>query len=181
MGLYVGRRFWDRINLSARLSLEKYSGQFSAIGTIDSIRDELTMELKPYQQSKTLQLDGYNFNLNCIAEYYLNNVFYLCGGLDFVLNMSSAVIINDNILQPDDFTFTDGKRSHKAIDAPNKLSSITALRFALSIGCGVNIPLFTSVAGFGEFNYNLPFNSVLNDSSWYLHQFSLMAGIKYKF
>ncbi len=180
-GLYFGRRFWDQINLSARLSFEKYSGVFTAIGQIDSIRDENSMQLKPYQQSKTLELDGINMHLNLMAEYYMTNIFYLCGGLDFALNLSDAVIIKDNILQPEDYTFTDGTTSHKAVDAPDNLSSISSLRLLVNLGCGINFPIITSVSGFSELNIGLPINSIINDDSWYLFRFSILAGIKYRF
>lgn len=180
-GAYVGRRFWDRVNLSGRISLEKYSGELSAVGKIDSIRDEITMQLKPYQQSKSIELDGYNLHLNVMAEYYLDSYFYLNGGLDFALNLSSAVIIKDKILQPDDFAYSDKTRNHLAVDAPSELSSISSIRASLVLGGGVSFPVITSVAGFGEINYYLPINSIISDNSWYLHRISVLVGLKYKF
>ncbi len=181
LGIYAGRRFFDKINISARFTLQKYSTELLAKGKIDSIRDEHTMLLVPYQEGKTIDITGFNLDANFAAEYFLNNYWYLAGGLNFSLNLSDEVIIKDRILQPADFTFSNNYRERTAPDAPTALSSISSLKFGLSFGTGINFPIFSAFSGFGEVGYILPLNSIISDNDWYVHQFSIIAGIKYKF
>ncbi len=179
-GLYLSRRFFEKINLSATISLEKYSGSLEAFGKIDSIRDENTMLLKPYQQSQTLELTGYNLHLDTRAEYYFNTTFYGLGGFDFAFNFSADVTIKDKIIQPNDNTFLDKTREHISPNAPTNLSEIPFLRASLLLGGGANIPIINGFTAFAEIQYYLPVISLLSDSDWYLHRLAIMAGIKYR-
>jgi hypothetical protein len=179
-GLYVGTKFWDALNLSATLSLDKYSGDFTAKGGIDSVRDKSSMKLIPFQEGKILRLNGLNLHLGLRAEHYFSDMFYGLAGLEFAVNLSNDVTIKDRIYMPSDFAYADGARDRVAPGAPKSLSSINFLRFGAILGCGANFKISGNWYAFGEANITLPAISIVNDASWYLFRGSLLLGLKYR-
>ncbi len=179
-GLYIGRRVLDNISASATISLEKYSGAIEAMGRIDSVRDANTMLLRPYQQSKTIELKGYNLHLDLRGEYYFSNLLYGLFGLDFAINLNNEVEIKDKIIQPHDYSFAGTNvKERVSPGAPTELSEISTLRASILLGGGVNIPIMTGWDVMAEVQYYMPINSIVSGADWYLHRFAILAGIKY--
>lgn len=178
-GIYAGRRFFDKWNFSATVSLEKYSGKLDATGAIDSVRDENTMQLLAYQQGQSFELTGYNLHLDLRAECYFSKLFYALGGLDLALNLSKSVEIRDKILQPKDFTFGDGTNNRITPDAPTELSKLSTFRASLLLGAGISYPIKYGISAMGEVHYYLPINSIIDN--WSLHRIGILVGLKYHF
>lgn len=177
-GAYIGRRFFGQWNFSSTISLEKYKGAVTAKGPVDSVRDEYTNGLLPYQQSQSVELTGYNLHIDLRSEYFFNKMLYGLGGLDFGINLAKDVEIRDHILRPADFTFSDGTNNRISPNAPTKLSKMSAFRMSLLLGAGVTYPIKYGFAVFGEAQYFLPLNSIIDN--WTLHRIGLLVGLKYK-
>ncbi len=176
-GIMLERQILPKLVASARLSFESYGGTLSAPGIIDSVRDQITGKLVSHQEETLLKLDGLYMHFTPAAEWFFSNYFYLLGGLNFAVNLSSSVTVQNHILTPESFVYSNGAKTISA--APDKLSSLSAFRFGIVLGGGVNYPVDFDFSVFGEVNYTFHFGNLINDGNWGLQQLSLQFGLKY--
>jgi hypothetical protein len=176
-GIMLERQISPNLVASARLSFESYGGTLSAPGAIDSIRDQITGKLVASQEEKLLSLNGLYMHITPAAEWFFSNYIYLLGGLNFAINLSSAVTVQEHILMPESFVYADGSKTMTV--APGNLSSLSAFRFGIMFGGGVNYPIDFNFSVFGEASYTLHFGNLINDGNWGLQQLSFQFGLKY--
>jgi hypothetical protein len=178
-GLYFGRRIVNDVILSARLTFENYPGTLEARDSVLSKIRNTDGSLVDFQEARTLKLEGLSTTLTMAAEYKLNGLFYLVGGLNFTLQLSDAVRYSSRILIPDFYTYGNGERELVSTDV-TYLSSLNSFRVGLAFGAGLNVPFTNRLSAFGELLYNVPLMSIINDASWYVHQYGLQIGVKYR-
>lgn len=179
MGIYFGRRIKDKLQLSGRLSLENYGGTIEAPdSSISHIRDTISGELIPYQESRLLTLDALFIHLGATAEWYFKDYFYLLGGLNFSFPVSDGITYEKQINIPEGYAFASGKRREEL--QTDNLSSLSGFRVGMFAGLGFTYPVYKRFSAFAEANYNLHFGNVINDGDWGLHQLSMIIGIRYQ-
>ncbi|MFA6571763.1 MAG: IgGFc-binding protein, partial [Bacteroidota bacterium] len=179
-GIYVGREIAKKLTLSGRLSFESFGGKLVAPGQIDSIRDEITQRLLPFQEEKILGVDGVMLNFAPAAEWYFDKNFYGIIGLNLTLALSKAVTVMDRIAIPNDRIYSNGSNERISPDGPTSLSSLNTFRIGGFLGLGVNYFLDEEYAVFGEINYSAPFSNMISDGNWSVSNLSLILGIKMK-
>lgn len=180
IGASISRRVLPKLVLTGKLFLDKYNGELTSADTsIYKVRDPVSGELKPFQEGWQVSLKGLYLNLAAGAEYYLSNILYASGGLNFALNMSKSADVYRNIILPSDYKYQNGKRSQKS-ESISEISSINTLRLGVYGGLGVNVPIRDNFSGFAEANYNYFFGNIISDGNWSYNQFSILFGIQYR-
>ncbi|MCX7736072.1 MAG: IgGFc-binding protein [Candidatus Kapabacteria bacterium] len=180
-GIYFGRKFTNDFAGSARLSIEKYGGTLDAP---DSVIKRVRMpngDLKPFQETRLLRLNGVFIHLGLSGEYFFNQYSYAFGGLNFAFNLSKSIELQRQILIPDNFTYTDGTRTHIDPEDAQTLSSLSFLRLGLLAGLGLTYPINHLFSAYVESQFIHHLGNVINDGTWGLNQLSIQAGIRYRF
>lgn len=179
-GFYIGRRFWNSISLSARLSFDSYGGLITSPDSVISRIRGSDGSLIPFQEAYDLELDGIAMNLAFAAEWYIENYFYLLGGINFAVQLSKSIDLQQRILIPESYTYSNNRREQFPPGAPSNLESIQTLRIGLFGGFGLTQPISYKLSAFVEALYNPWISSIIDDGDWKLQQLSLIAGIKYR-
>ncbi len=165
--------------LTGKLTLENYSGVISAPdSTKSNVRDIVTGELKTFQEQRNLELTGNYTSVFIGAEYNLNSYMYLTAGLVMSINLTSTINYEKEIIQPNDFTYPNEKRTIKLADYPNELNSINTLRLGLAAGAGVAMPIYRRYSAFMEAGYYQSLMDITHDASWKMNQLSILFGVK---
>ena len=180
-GFYFGRKFTNEFAGSARLSIEKYGGTLDAP---DSLIKKVRMpngDLKPFQESRLLRLTGVFIHFGLSGEYFFNQYSYAFAGLNFAINLSKSIELQRQILIPDNFTYTDGTRTHIDPDDTQSLSSLSFLRLGFLAGLGLTYPINHLFSAYVESQFTHHLGNLINDGNWSLNQISLQVGIRYRF
>lgn len=177
-GLSVSRRVAPNLSLSGRISFENYPGTMESPDSIVSKIRRDDGALIDFQESRILRLNGISSTISVLAEYYLQGNFYLLGGLNFSIPLSKSIDYTSKILIPENYVYSNGRREYDVLGSSAEMSSLSSLRFGMALGAGINIPLTSKYTIFSEFIYNLPFSSMIDDGSWYIHRLGLQIGGK---
>lgn len=178
-GLLLGRRISPEFIVSARLSFNVLGGTMvSADTTQRGVFDSLSQQVITYQEGTTLSVSAPFINLGIAAEWFPIRFFYLLGGLQGSMALGSGVEVTRTILQPSNFTFADGARSHEI--APDKLSSMRTMQFAAFGGIGFTYPITYKMSVFLEGQYTQPFGSLISDGEWTHSIVGINLGARYR-
>jgi hypothetical protein len=177
-GIYFGREILHSLIASARLSYETYGGTLIAPGKIDSIRDEVTKKIVPYQEEQMLKLKASYLHLALAGEWHFDNFLYLLGGFNFALKLNSSILVQDKIIMPGDRVYSDGSSVQTDPKAPTSLNSLSTFRVGLFAGFGINYTINEQFGAFSELQYTYHLGNLINDGNWSLRQFSFLFGLR---
>lgn len=178
-GLMLSRNLNSQWALSAKLAIENYGGTISAPdSSLSRVRDIITGELKDFQEQRNIELNGVFAQAFFGFDYFATSYLYFTGGMSVALNFSKSMEFSREILMPNDFTYSNGKRKEIPENSPDELSSMYSLRFGVFGGAGVSYPIYKRYSAFFEANYNYSLMDIVDDASWKMNQLSLLLGVK---
>ncbi len=180
-GLYFGRRYKAKWLFSGRLSFENYGGTLEAPDTFITHVRVKNGDLKPFQESTLLKLDGTFMNLGLAAEYYLKPNLYVVGGFSLAFTLSESIDYQRRINQPAEYTYLDGSRQTHPENGPSKLTSLNFMRLGFFGGFGFTQQINYMFSAFAETNYSYSIGDMISDGHWNIHQLSFMLGIKMRY
>ncbi len=171
--------------LSPRLYYHKASGSFSGENQVQpkiALNDGSVTSLVT-THSLDVSLDY--LSLDLLASYYLNNRWYLCGGLTVGLPTRNAFEQFESIVTPVGTTFVDGSTTRRIAagyfsDKSGTIAS-NSIRIAAVFGAGTMIPLSDSWILNPELSVQYGFTNVISDASWKVHTLRAGAGLLYLF
>ncbi len=172
-GAMAGGRLTRDWGASLRLSLDTYGGEILAPDSTSS----MTPDSIVVQEGFLLDLSNVYLTLALAGEYYLSSNYYLLGGLQASLALSSGARLRQVILTPDNLRYSQTNSSERTV-FDEGLSSITTLRTAGFAGFGTMYPVWGKVSAFGELRYTHFFADIIDDGDWGLRQISLTIGAK---
>lgn len=179
-GLYVGKRLLPYLNVSARLSYEKYGGELSAPDSVISHRrDTATGELLPFQETHYLTSNSTYLNFSFAAEYTLSKFLYAAAGLNFAFLIDNSVIFKKAITIPNNLVYSNNEKEFIILDNEH-LTSMRTLRMGAFFGLGASVPVYRDFSAFLETSYNIYPFSILDDADWTSNYLSFIFGIKYQ-
>jgi len=180
-GLLVGRRYKSNLLFSGRLSFENYGGTIEAPDSVITHVRVKSGELKPFQESTLLKLNGTFMHLGLAAEYYLKTYLYLLGGLNFAFTLSESISYQRKILNPSDYTYLDGTRQTMPRNAPDQLTSLNFLKLGIFGGAGFSLQLNYMFSAFAETSYTYHLSNLVSDGDWHIHQLSFILGLRMRY
>jgi hypothetical protein len=177
-GFSVGRRFFSKTSLSARIFFENYSSSLLAPDSVKQHVRDSSGNVVLFQEGRELELKAVFMNLSLAAEYYFKNYFYGLAGLNFSLNISDAIEVNRRILFPGNYFYEGRKNSIPEPGAPKNLSTINSLRIGVFVGLGFTYPVSKNLSVFTEILYTHYLSNFISDGDWSVRQLTAQAGVK---
>lgn len=178
-GLIASTRINTKIGISARISLDSYSGNQTAVDSIVSHYRDANGDLQNFQESRELEIDGIFMNISMACEWYFNQYFYGLAGLNCAIPLSKSITYTRKILYPQNFVYSNGKQELIESDI-NTLESMNTLRFGVFGGMGATYSFNRKISAFGELIYTNHLGSLVDDASWNIGQLSMQIGVKYR-
>lgn len=177
-GFNFSKRMNRIYNLTANLSIFKFNGEYNSPDDTLTKIELPNGSLGNYQQMVTFKMESYQLQLDLLAEFNLTKKIYWTAGLITIMPISKSINSFKRITLPEDFYYPNGTR--KTSDGmPDKLTSISVIRFGAGLGLGYNAQINNNYLVFGDIRYNYYFTSVVNDGFWKIGQISGILGIKY--
>jgi hypothetical protein len=180
-GFMIGKWLNEKWLINMKVSFDSYGGVLESPGKIDSVRDGLTKELRPFQENTLLGFNGKYMHIAFSADWYFHHLFYMNAGLNFAFNLSDDITLQNKIIIPQDYTYLNGKRVITKQGAPTEIGSLSTLRLGAFLGFGINIPITPRVSAFTETCFTYHFGDIISDGDWGLSQLSLHIGARYRF
>nr|MDA3843797.1 IgGFc-binding protein [Candidatus Kapabacteria bacterium] len=179
-GVYIGRRIGPEWVISARISFED---QHATLNAPDSMTSQIRFkgELVPFQESRTLELNGSFLNIAFAGEWYWKKSIYIKGGMNVCFNINDEIEYTKSIIRPGNFVYPNGKSTIKEPGYPETLSSLSGMKFGLFGGIGLNKRINQNFIAYAESYFTTYISSMIDDGDWALSQFSFNIGIKYIF
>lgn len=172
-----------KLNLSARLYLDRFSGQLTAADTVFSqLRDGL--DLIDVQEATDLEIDSWNLNLGFSADYYFNSRFYAIGGFRLNFALGNSALIQRRILIPNSAIYQNiNSRTQPFVtedgETLSNLENLNSVGFGAFGGLGMSERIYEKVSVFAEMKFDYQVTSLINDGDWALWQFYINLGLKY--
>ena len=181
LGFSLSHKIINRLYATGKLTLEKFTGNLEAPDiTISQYRNPDNGDLLPFQEGRLLQLNGRNLCIDLQGEYYFNQKFYGYIGLSFYLVTSNAINYSSKIISPPFVEYSADELYRMQVRYPSNLSSLRTLNIGAFAGIGFTYPLQYNFSLFLETNYKKYFSSLISDGSWYISNFSILFGAKYR-
>lgn len=175
-GLLWGIRLSPEIGLSARLGVETIGGVLTAPDSVQSRVMLPSGELRPFQESRTLDLQNIYVSLTATGEYYFSTNYYALLGLKGIFALSKSVVVNRTILIPENYSYINGEREKVVLDeAADNLSTFIP---AVTLGVGTTFPVWKQISLFGELFYTQHFSDLISDGDWSVSQIGLHFGAR---
>lgn len=175
-GLMWGIRLSPEFGLSARLGMETIGGVLTAPDSVQSRVLLPSGELRPFQESRTLDLQNIYLSLSATGEYYFSSNYYALLGLKGIFALSKSVVVNRAILIPENYSYTNGEREKVVLDgAADNLSTFVP---AVTLGMGTTFPVWKQISLFGELFYTQHFGDLISDGDWSVSQLGLHIGAR---
>lgn len=180
-GVSATRKIANKINLTARFSLESIGGELNSPDfQIDSVRNPGNGNLEPFQEEYILSIEAFLLHFSISAEWLFYRNFYLFGGLGYSMPISKAVSFKRSIMIPEDRSYSDGARIKALPELPQSLEEMQAPGISLVAGAGWNFPISFRWSGFIEGCYRLNTGSLIESGSWGVAGAVFNFGIRYK-
>jgi hypothetical protein len=165
--------------LNARLSIATMGGSLlSADSTSFVVRDTLSDKDVVYQEGTTLSVTSPYMRIGGTAQWFPLRYFYLTGGAQLSLALSSGVETQRKILRPTGWTFANGASE---VDVqPETLSPLTKVGFELFGGVGISYPISFQGSVFMEALFTKRLNNVVSDADWKTEALGLNIGFLWR-
>ncbi|MBM2816222.1 MAG: IgGFc binding protein [Ignavibacteria bacterium] len=176
-GALLGMAYNSSWNFCGALYYENYQSSLAAKYSVKMRNpDDSAGGLIPFTIENRLNLKGGFINLGLTAEYLYRSWLYFIGGIVISFNTSDEIEYKKYIIEPDFKAFSNGERSMTFPE--NQLSSLKGVRFGINAGVGTNYPLTRTISAFAEIFNTIHLGSLVEDSSWWLNQLTLRAGLR---
>lgn len=172
-----------KLNLSARLYFDKFSGVLSASDTVFS-RERDGLDLIQVQEGNNIEMDSWNLNFGLSADYYFNSRFYALAGLRMNFMLGKSIIAEDEILVPINRNYGNSGspiRTYIKEDGSEltELESLNSIGFGGFAGLGVSQRIYKDLSVFSELCLDYQFTDMISDGEWSVWQFYINLGVKY--
>ncbi|MCX6156330.1 MAG: IgGFc-binding protein [Candidatus Kapabacteria bacterium] len=180
-GILASYRYNESNFISARLSLENYSGSLQSTDTTFKhfLTDTVNRKFTDVYFGSLIKNNSLNLHISVANEYYIKSYLYLIGGINFAFNIYDNIEFSRTIANPDSYTFRNGSRE-QVDNSINKLGSFKTFHLSAFAGSGVNFKLSKKYNVFFEMLYNYHLGSLINDGQWDLQQISFILGTRFK-
>lgn len=177
-GLIAAYRIDEKVNLMGRLNFMKYSGELIAPdSTFTSVRNPETGQLQPYKEAIRFGLEGVFTNLILGVEYLLTNNFYVLGGMQFDIPISSSITATKEIVTPPDYVFAN--QTNKVDLSLGTLSSLNQVGISANIGIGFRLNVYNSTQAFLETSISQRLTNMVDDADWTVSVYGVRAGVRF--
>ncbi|MDC1068799.1 IgGFc-binding protein [Candidatus Kapabacteria bacterium] len=171
-----------KMNLTARLYFDKFSGVLTAPDTITSNR-RVGLDLITVQEASDIEINSWNFNFGLSMDYYFNSRFYVLSGLRMNVMMGNNLFAQRRLIIPNNLNYTQTETDSKLFDSDgnvlNQLDSFSGVGFGGFAGVGFSERVYNDFSVYSELIFDYQFNNLISDGSWDLWQFYINLGIKH--